>query len=79
MRTFDSRHYSIVGYGEISTPEGVSYQWILETKNVNNDQNFQPMRILVECAKYVDHGRLSYLGEDGHVYDVNQNTLTAYL
>lgn len=62
MRTFDSRHYRLLGFQTETIASGWLFEDIRSTCNGT-------CYILVESAKYYRDGRVFFLKEDGSIED----------
>lgn len=65
MRTFDSRHYLIVGWGRVSEPTREVVCWVLRSLPLTPSD--QEVTYLVREAKFVDSGIVYFLKSDGSV------------
>lgn len=75
MRTFDSRHYDVVGYGPVSIQDHTTEYWILRNKPNPRFTNDDESQILVGEAKFVDAGIVYFLKSDGRVEDRSRSTV----
>lgn len=69
MRTFDSRHYTLEGYGPVSIRGVMTNMWILRTRPDPKFKQNSTSTIVVSEAKFVDSGKVYFLKEDGSVED----------
>lgn len=68
MRTFDSRHYEVLGFQTVSIGGRDTQGWLLRTI-ADGRPKFTPQVILVPEGKFVDHGRVYFMHSDGRVED----------
>lgn len=68
MRTFDSRHYEVLGFQTVSIGGRESQGWLLRTI-ADSRSNFTPQVIFVPEGKFVDHGLVYFMHADGRVED----------
>jgi len=67
MRSFDSKHYELIGFGPVSIRDTVANMWILRTRPVPTISNFTESIVVVEEAKYVDNGNVYFLKSSGRI------------
>lgn len=65
MRTFDSRHYIVVGWGRVSEPTRELVCWVLRSRSLTLLED--ETTYLVTEAKFVDSGLVYFLKKDGSV------------
>lgn len=67
MRSFDSKHYELIGFGPVSIQDTRVNMWILKTRPVPTISNFTESTVVVEEAKYVDNGNVYFLKSSGRI------------
>lgn len=67
MRSFDSKHYELIGFGPVSIQDTSVNMWILKTRPVPTISNFTESTVVVEEAKYVDNGNVYFLKSSGRI------------
>jgi hypothetical protein len=67
MRSFDSKHYELIGFGPVSIQDTNVNMWILKTRPVPTISNFTESTVVVEEAKYVDNGNVYFLKSSGRI------------
>lgn len=68
MRTFDSRHYEVLGFQTVSVSGRPTQGWLLRTL-ANGRPDFTPQIVFVQEAKFVDAGTVYFLNGAGSVED----------
>jgi len=63
MRTYDSRHYVIVGFQEVQLGDRSVKRWLLSRRSSPPGS----VEILEDSCKYVDNGAVYYCLADGSV------------
>lgn len=75
MRSFDSRHYEVVGYGPVSIQDQMTECWILRNRPNPRFTTTTNSQILIDEAKFVDGGKVYFLKKDGRVEDRSRSTI----
>lgn len=67
MRTFDSRHYKVLGFNKVTVGGREVECWLLQTVDSKHRSDYVSQTIMVQEAKFVDRGYVYYLHRTGHV------------
>lgn len=68
MRTFDSRHYELLGYQSVSLEGQACNVWVFRSR-VRYPKDQSASLILVDEAKYVENGTVRFLKPGGRCED----------
>lgn len=77
MRSFDSKHYELIGFGPVSIQDTTVNMWILKTRPNPKINNFTESTVVVEEAKYVDNGIVYFLKSSGRIENNSREIVEA--